>query len=100
MFSGNEEEIECQGTGGFPRPTVLGFIGPEVNNENLQDIPLDVKDEGHSFDESSKEAIYTKLFKYMPDYKHQNYFVKCKTLQTFNGEDIYGIQVNTLSKVE
>ena len=89
-----EEKIECQGTGGFPKPTIHAFVSPNPYLEySEQDIALNSISEGQDFDEEKSQQVYTRLFSYVPNHLHQNYYLRCVTLQSYDGKDIYPMRV-------
>ena len=71
-------------------------MGSSPNYDDKQEnIALTSINEGQDFNENGQH-IYTKLFNYMPNYAHNNYYVRCITLQSYNGEGIYGTQVQCI----
>ena len=97
IVSGIEEHIECSGQGGYPTPNLLAYVGPKSEYSTYEDIPLDRIEETSAINDETREITMISLFKYFPEIGHQNFFVKCISIQSAyeNGQvtDIYPIKV-------
>ena len=101
LVLGVEEHIECSGEGGHPTPKLLAYVGPKSEYNTYDDIPLERLDETSTINDETKEITMISLFTYVPQISHQNFFIKCISIQSAyeNGQvtDIYPIKVRFLA---
>ena len=104
MIQGVDEHVECVGVGGVPAPNLLAFIGPGADYDPYLDTQLTRIDQSSTYDAETQQVSMFSLFNYQPEVSHQNYFVKCISLQSDfdNGQvvDIYEPKVCFLNQNE